>query len=94
MRLKPYDLGCLAPASYLIANKSTRNTASYRHNASTQDAHLCYVLPTYSHADVLAGHLERRDRLSARVRRTPLTLAARMAKTNKHDIGEHHDLHG
>ncbi len=76
MILKQYYLGCLAHASYLVADEGTgvaavvdpqRDVDQYVEDAEAQGLHIEHVLLTHYHADFLAGHLELRDRLGARV---------------------------
>jgi glyoxylase-like metal-dependent hydrolase (beta-lactamase superfamily II) len=76
MILKQYYLGCLAHASYLIADEATktavvvdpqRDIAQYLADATQQDLQIRYIFLTHFHADFLAGHLELRDRVGARI---------------------------
>lgn len=76
MRLKQYYLGCLAHASYLIADDTTktavvvdpqRDIDQYLDDAARQGLHIRYVILTHFHADFLAGHLELRDRVGAQI---------------------------
>lgn len=76
MLLKQYYLGCLAHASYLIADEAThtavivdpqRDIDQYLCDASEHDCHIRYVFLTHFHADFLAGHLELRDRMGATI---------------------------
>jgi len=73
---KPYYLGCLAHASYLIADEDTRmaavidpqrDIARYLEDAHAQDLTIRHVLLTHAHADFIAGHLELRDRVGAAI---------------------------
>jgi rhodanese-related sulfurtransferase/glyoxylase-like metal-dependent hydrolase (beta-lactamase superfamily II) len=75
--LKQYYLGCLAHASYLIADKATgtaiivdpqRDIQQYLNDAQQQGFKIRYVFLTHFHADFLAGHLELRDRCGAEIR--------------------------
>lgn len=76
MLLKQYYLGCLAHASYLIADEATgtavvvdpqRDIDQYLHDAAQHGLHIRYVFLTHFHADFLAGHLELRERVSAAI---------------------------
>ncbi len=76
MILKQYFLGCLAHASYLIADEETkiaavvdpqRDVDAYVTEAARRGVRIRHVLLTHFHADFLAGHLELRDRLGARI---------------------------
>jgi glyoxylase-like metal-dependent hydrolase (beta-lactamase superfamily II)/rhodanese-related sulfurtransferase len=76
MLLKQYYLGCLAHASYLIADEPTgtavvvdpqRDTDQYVQDAVQHGFHIRYVFLTHFHADFLAGHLELRERTGARI---------------------------
>ena len=76
MLLKQYYLGCLAHASYLIADETTgtavvvdpqRDIAQYLHDTTPHGWHIDYVFLTHFHADFLAGHIELRDRVGATI---------------------------
>ncbi len=76
MILKQYYLGCLAHASYLIADEESRTAAvvdpqrdidQYLADAREQDLTIRHVFLTHFHADFLAGHVELRDRANARI---------------------------
>lgn len=76
MMLKQYYLGCLAHASYLIADAETktavvvdpqRDIDQYLEDAEHQGLQIRYVFLTHFHADFLAGHLELRDRVGAQI---------------------------
>jgi glyoxylase-like metal-dependent hydrolase (beta-lactamase superfamily II)/rhodanese-related sulfurtransferase len=76
MILKQYYLGCLAHASYLIADEATktavivdpqRDIDQYLDDAECQGLQIRYVVLTHFHADFLAGHLELRDRVGAQI---------------------------
>ncbi|MGQ4807683.1 Hydroxyacylglutathione hydrolase [Candidatus Entotheonellaceae bacterium PAL068K] len=76
MLLKQYYLGCLAHASYLIADEDTRTAVvvdpqrdidQYLDDAADYNLQIRYVFLTHFHADFLAGHLELRDRVSAAI---------------------------
>jgi glyoxylase-like metal-dependent hydrolase (beta-lactamase superfamily II)/rhodanese-related sulfurtransferase len=70
MILKQYYLGCLAHASYLIADEASREAVVVDPQRDVQqyvdDAHeagcrISHVFLTHFHADFIAGHLELRD---------------------------------
>jgi hydroxyacylglutathione hydrolase len=74
--LKQYYLGCLAHASYLIADTDSgaaavvdpqRDTEQYVIDANELGCRIEHVFLTHFHADFLAGHLELRDREHARI---------------------------
>jgi hydroxyacylglutathione hydrolase len=76
MLLKQYYLGCLAHASYLIADTTSdtavvvdpqRDIDQYLQDATQHGCHIRYVFLTHFHADFLAGHLELRDRVGATI---------------------------
>ncbi len=76
MILTQYYLGCLAHASYLVADEETRVGAvidpqrdvdQYLADAQARGIEIRHVLLTHFHADFLAGHLELRDRTGARI---------------------------
>ncbi|MEE9277144.1 MAG: MBL fold metallo-hydrolase [Dehalococcoidia bacterium] len=76
MLLKQYYLGCLAHASYLIADDETRTAAvvdpqrdvdQYLAEAEAQGLAIRYVFLTHFHADFVAGHLELRERAGAKI---------------------------
>ncbi|NKB72109.1 MAG: MBL fold metallo-hydrolase [Candidatus Latescibacteria bacterium] len=76
MILKQYYLGCLAHASYLIGDRQTgtavvvdpqRDIDQYLADAQAQDLRIRHVFLTHIHADFVAGHLELRDRVGARI---------------------------
>src|SRR5215471_7482006 len=75
--LKQYYLGCLAHASYLIADKASRTAIvvdpqrdiqQYLDDAAALGVQIRHVFLTHFHADFLAGHLELRDRCGADIR--------------------------
>jgi hydroxyacylglutathione hydrolase len=77
MFLKQYYLGCLAHASYLIADEASdtaiivdpqRDIQQYIDDANKLGVHIRHVFLTHFHADFLAGHLELRDRCGADIR--------------------------
>lgn len=76
MILKQYYLGCLAHASYLIADERTktavvvdpqRDVEQYLRDAADEGYAIKYVFLTHFHADFLAGHIELRNRAGARI---------------------------
>jgi glyoxylase-like metal-dependent hydrolase (beta-lactamase superfamily II)/rhodanese-related sulfurtransferase len=76
MILKQYYLGCLAHASYLVADEESRVAAvvdpqrdvdQYLADAASSGLEIRYVFLTHFHADFLAGHLELRDRCGAEI---------------------------
>ena len=77
MFLKQYYLGCLAHASYLLADEASRTAIvvdpqrdiqQYLDDAAKLNVHIRYVFLTHFHADFVAGHLELRDRCGAEIR--------------------------
>jgi hydroxyacylglutathione hydrolase len=76
MILKQYYLGCLAHASYLIADPHSgeaavvdpqRDIEQYLDDASRLGCRIAHVFLTHFHADFIAGHLELRDREQATI---------------------------
>jgi glyoxylase-like metal-dependent hydrolase (beta-lactamase superfamily II)/rhodanese-related sulfurtransferase len=76
MILKQFYLGCLAHASYLIGDESTRVAAvvdpqrdidQYLAFAAEHGLSIRHVVLTHLHADFIAGHLELRDRVGATI---------------------------
>lgn len=76
MILKQYYLGCLAHASYLIGDEKTRTAAlvdpqrdvqQYLEDVERQNLKIRHVFLTHFHADFVAGHLDLRDRVGARI---------------------------
>jgi len=76
MILKQYYLGCLAHASYLIADQVSRQAVvidpqrdieQYLLDAEQLDCTIGHVVLTHLHADFIAGHLELRDRVGATI---------------------------
>ncbi len=74
MILKQYYLGCLAHASYLIADEASgeaavvdpqRDVEQYVTDATQLGCRIGHVFLTHLHADFIAGHLELRDREGA-----------------------------
>jgi hydroxyacylglutathione hydrolase len=73
---KQFYLGCLAHASYLIGDESSRTAAvvdpqrdvdRYLAFASEHGLQIKHVFLTHLHADFVAGHLELRDRAGAEI---------------------------
>jgi glyoxylase-like metal-dependent hydrolase (beta-lactamase superfamily II)/rhodanese-related sulfurtransferase len=71
-----YYLGCLSQASYLIGDESTRTAVvvdprrdvdEYVDDAAGRGLKIAHVILTHFHADFVAGHLELRDRVGARI---------------------------
>ena len=76
MILKQYYLGCLAHASYLIADQASgqaavvdpqRDVEQYLKDTARLGCRIEHVFLTHFHADLVAGHLELRDRTGARI---------------------------
>jgi hydroxyacylglutathione hydrolase len=76
MILKQYYLGCLAHASYLIADEESgtaavvdpqRDVDEYVEHAHRLGCRIGHVFLTHFHADFVAGHLELRDLEGARI---------------------------
>jgi hydroxyacylglutathione hydrolase len=76
MILKQYYLGCLAHASYLIADPASgqaavvdpqRDVQQYLDEADRLGCRIGHVFLTHFHADFIAGHLELRDRSQAEI---------------------------
>ena len=76
MILKQHYLGCLAHASYFIADERTkqavvvdpqRDIAEYLQDAREGGYSIRYVILTHFHADFLAGHIELRNQAGARI---------------------------
>jgi hydroxyacylglutathione hydrolase len=74
--LKQFYLSCLAHASYLIGDEETgtaavvdpeRDTEQYLAFAKEHGLQIKHVLLTHLHADFVAGHLELRDRVGAKI---------------------------
>jgi glyoxylase-like metal-dependent hydrolase (beta-lactamase superfamily II) len=75
--LKQFYLGCLAHASYVIADEASRTAAvvdpqrdieQYLAFAAEHHLRIGHVILTHFHADFVAGHLELRDRAGADIR--------------------------
>lgn len=76
MLLQQFYLKCLAHASYLVADEATRTAAvvdpqrdidQYVAFAKEHGLRIEHVILTHLHADFVAGHLELRDRVGARI---------------------------
>ena len=76
MILKQFYLGCLAHASYLIGDEATRDGRRRRSQrdidqyvafAAEHNLTIKHVFLTHLHADFIAGHLEFRDRVGAKI---------------------------
>lgn len=76
MILKQYYLGCLAHASYLVADEGSgvaavvdpqRDVDGYLADARELGLEIRHVILTHFHADFVAGHLELRDRCGAEI---------------------------
>jgi hydroxyacylglutathione hydrolase len=74
--LRQYYLGCLAHASYLVADQvggqaavidPQRDIAQYLADAEDLQCTIGHVFLTHMHADFIAGHLELRDRVGATI---------------------------
>jgi hydroxyacylglutathione hydrolase len=74
--LKQYYLGCLAHASYLIADETgavaavidpQRDIEQYLEDADRLGCRIAHVFLTHFHADFVAGHLELRERSGAAI---------------------------
>ena len=76
MILKQYYLGCLAHASYLVADETgavaavvdpQRDIEQYLEDADRLGCRIAHVFLTHFHADFVAGHLELRERSGAAI---------------------------
>jgi hydroxyacylglutathione hydrolase len=76
MILQQYYLGCLAHASYLVADEESkvaavvdpqRDVDQYIADARARGLAIRYVILSHFHADFLAGHLELRDRAGTEI---------------------------
>ncbi len=76
MILKQFYLSCLAHASYVVGDAQSRTAAvidpqrdidQYVAFAAEHQLQIAHVILTHLHADFLAGHLELRDRVGARI---------------------------
>jgi rhodanese-related sulfurtransferase/glyoxylase-like metal-dependent hydrolase (beta-lactamase superfamily II) len=77
MFFKQYYLGCLAHASYLLADEASataiavdpqRDVQQYLADAERLGARIRHVFLTHFHADFIAGHLELREACGADIR--------------------------
>ncbi|HJT16577.1 MAG TPA: MBL fold metallo-hydrolase [Thermoanaerobaculia bacterium] len=74
MQLKQFYLGCLAHASYLIADGGEaavidpqRDVDQYLAEAKRQNVRIKYVIETHLHADFVSGHRELASRTGAQI---------------------------
>lgn len=76
MQIKQYYLGCLSHASYLITDEKSntavvvdpqRDVSQYVRDAAAAECRIQYVFLTHFHADFLAGHIELRDQVGAKI---------------------------
>ena len=76
MIFKQYYLSCLAHASYLIGDETTktaivvdpqRDVAQYLEDSKKYGFQIKHVFLTHFHADFVAGHLELRDSAQAKI---------------------------
>jgi glyoxylase-like metal-dependent hydrolase (beta-lactamase superfamily II) len=76
MIFKQYYLGCLSQASYLVGDEVTRTAVvvdprrdveEYLEDAAAEGLRIEHVILTHFHADFVAGHLELRERVGARI---------------------------
>jgi hydroxyacylglutathione hydrolase len=76
MILQQFYLNCLAHASYLVADERSgvaavvdpqRDIQQYVGFAEERGLRISHVILTHFHADFIAGHLELRDRVGARI---------------------------
>lgn len=76
MFLQRYYLECLSHASFLIADETTkeavvidpqRDIEIYLQDAAAHGFTIKYVILTHFHADFVAGHIELRDKVGARI---------------------------
>src|SRR5499426_3602592 len=76
MILKQFYLNCLAHASYLVGDEQSRTAAvvdpqrdidQYLTFAREHGLTIRHVFLTHLHADFIAGHLELRDRVGAKI---------------------------
>ncbi|MCB9874716.1 MAG: MBL fold metallo-hydrolase [Planctomycetaceae bacterium] len=76
MYFQRYYLGCLAHASYMIADEETKIAAvidpqrdidQYLADAEANGFQIKYVFLTHFHADFVAGHIELRDKAGAKI---------------------------
>ncbi|MCA9055139.1 MAG: MBL fold metallo-hydrolase [Planctomycetaceae bacterium] len=76
MYLQRFYLECLSHASYIVADETSkiaavidpqRDVDIYIDDAREQGLEIKYVILTHFHADFVAGHIELRDRVGARI---------------------------
>ncbi len=76
MFLQRYYLECLSHASYMVADEKTkvaavidprRDVEIYLNDAAEHGFKIKHVILTHFHADFIAGHIELRDKLGARI---------------------------
>ena len=76
MILHQFYLNCLAHASYLVGDEASgtaavidpqRDIQQYLAFAEQHGLRIAHVILTHFHADFIAGHLELRDRVGARI---------------------------
>ena len=76
MILHQFYLNCLAHASYLVGDEPSgvaavvdpqRDVQQYLSFAEQHGLRIAHVILTHFHADFIAGHLELRDRVGARI---------------------------
>jgi glyoxylase-like metal-dependent hydrolase (beta-lactamase superfamily II)/rhodanese-related sulfurtransferase len=76
MILKPYYLGCLSHASYLVGDEAAgvaavvdpqRDVDQYVRDAARLGVAIRHVVLTHFHADFVSGHLELRERTGATI---------------------------
>ncbi len=76
MQLRQYYLGCLAHASYMVADETTgtaavidpqRDIDQYVADAAANGWKIEHVFLTHFHADFLAGHIELREKTGAKI---------------------------
>ncbi|MCB9882270.1 MAG: MBL fold metallo-hydrolase [Planctomycetes bacterium] len=76
MKIQQFYLGCLAQASYVVVDESTkqavvidprRDVEPYLEYAAREGASIRWVFLTHLHADFVAGHLELRERCGAAI---------------------------
>lgn len=76
MFFQRYYLDCLSHASYMIADEETKVAAiidpqrdidQYLEDATNHGLEIKHVILTHFHADFVAGHIELRDQLGARI---------------------------
>ncbi len=97
MYFKPYYLGCLAHASYLIGGSSgeaavidpRRDVEEYIEDAKTAGLMIKYVIETHLHADFVSGHVE----LARRTGATILLGAGSGASFAHQSISDHQQIH-